>query len=169
MEIGVVMLGVAVAILFYWKARKIPNSLTFSMMVCGLVLHTVQDRGTGFLESLFGLSAGIFFLYLPFKWGGIGGGDVKLMGAIGSLLGPVSTLQVFLASAIFGGVFSLLEIVQNRAVRKTLRGIRDRLLYVALTKRMPPEDLASTQELKIPYAFAIGCGTLFVLCVIGGG
>ena len=165
----VVIAGIMIAVFFDWKARRIPNWLTFSLLVIGLLFHTWAHGWAGFGQSAAGFAAGIFFLFIPFAFGGVGGGDVKLMGAIGSLVGAGLVFKIFLATAIFGGIFSLLEMIQRKAVRKTLKRIRDLLVYVALTKRIPPEETAKAQGLHIPYAFAIGCGTLFVLCVMGGG
>ncbi|WJV30892.1 A24 family peptidase [Rossellomorea sp. AcN35-11] len=42
-------------------------------------------------------------LLLPFLLGGMGAGDVKLMGAIGALMGSAFTLKAFVVISVIGG------------------------------------------------------------------
>ncbi len=167
----VVMVGILIAALCDWKARKIPNALTFSMLGLGLILHIWGQGLSGAGVSLLGFVCGILLLYVPFSLGGVGGGDVKLLGAIGSLVGPQLVLHIFLASAVFGGIFSLITMVRGKAVRKTLQNIKNKALYFLLTRKWMTETVHENEEktLGIPYACAIGCGTLLILFVLKGG
>ncbi|MBV1770150.1 MAG: A24 family peptidase, partial [Candidatus Desulforudis sp.] len=61
--------------------------------------------------SLQGFPLGVAIFVIPFAMGGIGGGDVKLMGAIGALKGWAFTLEAALLTAVWGGVIALLAIV----------------------------------------------------------
>ncbi|OGX06375.1 MAG: hypothetical protein A3G87_01890 [Omnitrophica bacterium RIFCSPLOWO2_12_FULL_50_11] len=167
-QIYIAVTGAAAAALCDWKTRKIPNALTLSMIVLGLILGYWSEGLPGLKQSFFGLIVGILFLYFPFAWGGVGGGDVKLVGAVGSLLGPALVFQIFLASAVFGGIFSVAAMIKGKAFRKTLRNIKDKALFFFLTRKVLPEveGAQNDKRLKIPYACAIGCGTLFVLFVL---
>ena len=170
-KVSVAITGVLIAALCDWKTRKIPNALTFSMAALGFALHIGGQGAHGIGVSLFGLISGILLLYLPFSLGGVGAGDVKLVGAIGSLLGPALVLQVFLASAVFGGIFSLLAMVKGKAAGRTFQDIKHKALYFLLTRKWLAEsrDQSGEPKLGIPYACAIGCGTLFILFVLKGG
>ncbi|HPZ64409.1 MAG TPA: prepilin peptidase, partial [Bacillota bacterium] len=75
------------AVYFDLTRRRIPNYLTIPAMVWGLLSYAVDSGWTGLWESLLGLLAGIGIFVIPFLLGGMGGGDVKLMGAIGALTG----------------------------------------------------------------------------------
>ena len=162
--IGVVVASVLIAIWFDWKERRIPNRLTLSMAALGLILNFWMQGISGLTHSLYGLGCGLLLLILPFAVGGVGGGDVKLMGAIGSIVGPMLVLKIFLASAVFGGILSLATMIRRKALGATLRGIRDRIIYMVLTKKAPDENQWKREkEVSVPYAVAIGCGTLFVL------
>ena len=68
-----------------YRRRIIPNFLTLPAMALGLILN-LMGRGwiNGSLFSIPGLLAGIGLLLLPFVFGQMGGGDVKLMGALGA-------------------------------------------------------------------------------------
>lgn len=170
-ELIVAVSGVVGAIFFDWRDRRIPNVLTFSMMILGLILNTSHHGFAGFNQSLIGLILGVSFLYLPFTWGGVGGGDVKLMGSIGSLLGPVLIFKIFLASAICGGICSLAYMIKEKAVRKTFEAVRNKAFYFLMTRTVLPEsrEVSAKKQLSIPYSLAIGLGTSLVLLWVQGG
>ena len=170
-QTGLALAGILIATIFDWRQGRIPNWLTFSMILSGLAVNFLDHGVAGLEQSFLGLTFGILFLFIPFAIGGVGGGDVKLIGAIGSLLGPGLILKIFVVSAIFGGIFSLISMVRRKVFRKTLIGIRDRLIYFALTKKAPQEEKweQSKSRLAIPYAFAVCCGTILVLLVLRGG
>ena len=76
--------------------RRIPNLLSGVGIVAGVVLNTLYFGADGLLASGAGFAAALALLLFPFAMGGIGGGDVKMMGAIGALLGPRAGLAALL-------------------------------------------------------------------------
>src|SRR6185369_166768 len=105
-----VLLLVVVAIAGWtdWTTHKIYNRLTVPAMAAGLLLWSVAGfaasgwpgAGDGFLHSFWSLLAGfvpsaaVFFLL-----GGLGGGDVYLLGAIGAIS---ARWEVVLGVAVYG-------------------------------------------------------------------
>jgi len=89
------------------RSRRIPNLLTCSSMVLGVGYHTIINGPQGFLFSTAGLFLGIGLLVLFYLAGGMGAGDVKLMAAVGALLGPKGVFTVFIFTALAGGVYAL--------------------------------------------------------------
>ena len=78
----------------------------------------------------------IFFI--PFAFGWLGAGDVKLFGAIGAILGLGWIPRLFFYTALLGGVSALISLAFAEAVRRQLfKG-----------------------TLTIPYGVAIGLGAL---------
>ena len=57
--------------------------------------------------GLEGAALGFMFLLLPYLYGGIGAGDVKLLAVYGTLLGPNLIITAFFYGAILGGVVAL--------------------------------------------------------------
>lgn len=165
------VLGILIAAAFDWKTRRIPNALTFSLILLGFILNFLNQGLFGLGQSVFGLACGIFLLLLPFAMGGVGAGDVKLLGAIGSLFGPIFIFKIFLASAVFGGLFSLIIMAKKGSLGKAFQGIKNRTFYVLITRKIPQEEkwLEPNSKIKIPYAIAIGSGTLFILLMAKGG
>ncbi len=167
-QIGIAIAGAAIASVFDLKIKKIPNWLTFSMMFSGLILNSYYGGMNGFEQSFFGLILGIASLYLPFALGGVGGGDVKLLGAIGSLLGTILIFKIILVSAIFGGIFSLFFIIGKKRTKEVFLEIRNKVTFFILTRKVLPEKLEANQKLSIPYACAISLGTMLVIFVLRG-
>ena len=90
---------------FLWQ--KIPNLLTFPSMLIGMSGHTLANGWEGLQMSLLGLAVGSGTLIGFYILGGMAAGDVKLLGAVGSIIGPQDVFLVFLMTAILGGVYSI--------------------------------------------------------------
>ncbi len=146
------------------RFHKIPNWLTYSAMAGAVIYHTSVKGFGGFLFSGGGLGVGIFILIVPFFMGGMGAGEVKLLGAVGGLLGPEGVLTSFLFAAIIGGIYALTLLgfhgflkewtERHWAILKALIFRKD-LIYSPLPAR--PE------KLKLCYGLVIGLGTLISL------
>ena len=69
------------------RGQRIPNWLTYSGLLAALVVRAGLGGWTGLKGGLAGMlfAGGIFFLL--FLLGGMGGGDVKLMAAVGAWVG----------------------------------------------------------------------------------
>lgn len=82
-----------VAVVVDLRSSRIPNWLTFPAMGFALAAHTWLTGVHGTLFSLAGLGAGFGLLLLVYLAGGIGAGDVKLMAAVGAMVGPYGVLS----------------------------------------------------------------------------
>ncbi len=83
------------------RYRRIPNWLTVTGAVSAILFHTATSGWAGATFSLGGFAVGFGVLFVLWIIGGGGGGDVKLMGAIGAWMGPTSTFVIFLLSTVF--------------------------------------------------------------------
>ena len=96
------------------KHLIIPDSLVVSVLGLNILYKIGNYFMYGipfeFLDSLFGLlaGAGLFLLILLISRGGMGGGDVTLVGALGFSLGLKNTVLMILLSFIIGAVISLI-------------------------------------------------------------
>lgn len=95
------------------KHQIIPDSLVVSALVLNIIYKTasyfIYDMPFGFLDSVLGLltGAGFFLIILLISHGGMGGGDITLIGALGFSLGFKNTLLMILLSFIIGAIISL--------------------------------------------------------------
>jgi prepilin peptidase CpaA len=62
---------------------------------------------------------GFGILFVFYAMGGMGGGDVKLMGGIGAWLGTPLTVVLFLASSVVAGIYALVVVLMTGKVRQT--------------------------------------------------
>ncbi len=83
------------------RTRKIPNWMTVPMCVAGLIYQVCFFQWSGLGSGLLGFLAGFGILFVLWMIGSAGGGDVKLMGALGPWLGGLLTLKVLFVSVIF--------------------------------------------------------------------
>ena len=120
--LGVIYLALTLAILVEsvidWRHQIIPDQITLPGMVLGVavstlypVLHGRHSALGGLLQSLVGLFVGGGFLYAAavaaerlLKKEAMGGGDIKLLAMIGSLLGWKAVLWTIFVSSLLGTV-----------------------------------------------------------------
>jgi prepilin peptidase CpaA len=102
------------------RTGRIPNPFTAAVAVGGLGLAAFGLTGHSMTGALVGAVLG-FALMLPgHLFGGTGAGDVKLLAALGTWLGPGGVLMAFLYSAIAGGVLAVAHAMKRRRLGTTL-------------------------------------------------
>ena len=89
------------------RERRIPNWLTLGAIALGLGAAAIEGGGEGLVDSALGLAlAG--GLFLPFcLLGVVGGGDMKLMAAVGAIVGWPMALRVVCDTCIAGGLIAV--------------------------------------------------------------
>ena len=139
------------------RIRKILNIVTYPAILLGFVLNPIlhygysQSVGLGFLHSLLGflLGFGFFFIFYIFGKGkNMGAGDVKLMGAIGALLGWEMTLNAIIFTAFTGLLVAIFLFFP--------------LLYTMI-KSGNVLALKGYGKLTMPYGVSIGIGTILAI------
>jgi prepilin peptidase CpaA len=92
--------------------------------------------------------------------GGMGAGDVKLMGAVGGFLGPKGVLIAFLCTAVVGGVYALSMLAFHGYLIKTIRRYGSVLKTFLLTKEILYIQGSNEEKgLRLCYGVAIAAGT----------
>jgi prepilin peptidase CpaA len=87
--------------------RRISNWTAGAGFLGGIALHSWQGGWRGGLWALAGAGVGFIVFLVFFLAKGMGGGDVKLMAAFGSLVGPGAALSAAWAAALVGGLMAL--------------------------------------------------------------
>jgi len=153
----IVTLGVAMDLTY----RRIPNWITVPAVLVALI-YQVAAHGLvrGATHGGAGLLVGCALLIVPFMLGGMGGGDVKLLGALGAWLGWRSTVNVFIYAAWAGAIWALIIMLHNRSLWPWLTN-----LWLNLTPKQTGKsrNRASANGQVIPYGAAIGAGYLVFL------
>ena len=177
----ILLLLLALAVFFDISRKKIPNLLTLPSILLGLIIYFLSGGLQGLLSGFAGLTVGIALFFIPFALGGMGGGDVKLMGAIGALKGVEFILYTALYTALAGGFIALIYLLLSgqlfQLFKKTffvaasyffkvlyfrLRNPYFNHLSVYYSARLGEIQL-QFKRTALPYGIAIAIGALIVL------
>lgn len=88
------------------RSSRIPNWLTFSTMILALATHAWLGGTQQALFGLAGLATGLGLFLVLYVFAGIGAGDVKLMGAVGAMVGPFGALISGGLAILVGGAYA---------------------------------------------------------------
>jgi prepilin peptidase CpaA len=147
------------------RSRRIPNVLTFGSAAAAVIFHGVADGTHGLLYALFGWVVGVAVLFVPFALGGMGGGDIKLLAALGAWLGPTAALWLSLYTGVAGAVMAIVVAVSYGYLGQALKNIRLLLTHWRVMGIGPVDEitLASSKGPKLAYAVPILSGTILTI------
>jgi prepilin peptidase CpaA len=162
-----VVLGAAVYDVRY---RRIPNWLSMSGVLAGLALNTFLYQGwPGLQLSLQGLGVGFGVYFLLYAVRAMGAGDVKLMAAVGAIVGWRDWFGTFLITAIIGGAMALILVAAKGRMRKTLWNVS--FILSEMKSGRPAYlgkeelDVRNPKALGLPHGAVIAVGTIFFLAL----
>ena len=160
---AILLITILTAAGFDYIFRKVPNYLTFTAIMIGTSMAFLQGGFASLSASTAGLFLGIALLSVPYAKGGIGAGDVKLLGAIGAIKGPWFIFVTFLAAAIIGGimaVFRMAFILKGSDMRILAQSVRT-VYYTGTFSDIEVPEYARKE--RLPYAVAISAGAVVAL------
>ncbi|MCP4367202.1 MAG: prepilin peptidase [Deltaproteobacteria bacterium] len=142
--------------------NKIYNMQTYPSMALGLILGYTAGGGHGILMSFAGLLTGLALLFIIFLAGGIGAGDVKLLGAIGALKGTVFVLWTMFYTGLIGGVMAFALLIWKGRLLSTFRN-----LFTFLRHPIKAHGNQKQEEpMYLPYGVAISLGSMWALFTV---
>ena len=117
---GVLAAGLLAATVIDLRSRRIPNVLTATMAGLGIGLAATGTSGATVGASLAGLVLGLLLMLPGHALGATGAGDVKLMAAVGAIVGPALVLSAFICTSLAGGVLAIAVAIRRRRLASTL-------------------------------------------------
>lgn len=149
------------------KERKIFNKITISGMLAGLILNTIfqatPNLESGLLFSIQGLALGLILFFIPFTLGGLGAGDLKMLGMIGAIQGWPFIGWTGLYGAIAGGLVSLYVMLVNKKVRGAVGDQLTSLVFSAIHALKFDISKVQGSGYRFPYSIAIAAGMLLTI------
>ena len=143
------------------RFQKIPNYLTYPTILLAFLYHSITMGHTGLFFSIKGLGLGMGALMVFYFLGAMGAGDVKLMGAVGAVLGPSATLYALLCSALVGGIYALIVLALNTDYQSLMRRLALMGKTLVSTGHVAYVPAAGGEaKIKLCYGVAIAIGTL---------
>ena len=143
---------------------KVPNWITFPMIISGWVYSTVAFGWAGLGWSMLGTVAGLALLMPAYAIGGMGAGDVKLLGGVGAWVWAVTTFYAFCTTTVIGAVLAVAMVV-SRGVWQKHRA-QFWMILNEITVIRNPEQLASiaaerkSSMMLLPYGIPIAIGSI---------
>jgi prepilin peptidase CpaA len=143
------------------RSMRIPNFLTVTFALIGLVIGIMQHS---FLIHFWGLCLGLVLFLMPYAKGVLGAGDVKLMAAIGSIMGFPFILYNSLIVLIAGGVISALFIIYQNNIRYLFGFVFNFVTSISFMHLKSSFHIVNdSKKTAYPYSLSITCGTLVTM------
>jgi prepilin peptidase CpaA len=142
--------------------RKIPRWLTLVALVTGLAVHWVRgDFWSAATAALLGFAIGLSL----FSLGAIGGGDVKLITALGALLGFGPWAFAMQVTILAAAAMAIFQIIRHKVVVQTFRNVGAIFKGWSTSgfKAHPVINVHNASMVRSPFAVAAALGTLYAL------
>lgn len=162
----ILVLVVSVAAVYDARFRRIPNWLTLTGLILGLGLNTFLFEWAGARTSLLGIGLALLIYFPLYLLRGMGAGDVKLMAAIGSIVGAGNWFGIFVITALLGGVVAVILLLSRGRLRNSLLNVGfliGRLASLKAPYAREELDLSSPKAMKLPHGIVIAFGSLLFL------
>jgi len=101
----------AAAAVFDVLIRRIPNALTYTLLSVGLIF---AYSGNGLEAASVAISIVTLPALIAFSLGVLGGGDVKLLAAMGSWLDPAAAVWLLLLTVCLAAIVGVLLVLYRR-------------------------------------------------------
>lgn len=144
------------------KYRIIPNKLTIPLLVSGVVYHGIIAGWSGVTNSITGITLGMLLLVIPALMGGMGGGDLKLLMAIGAWGGPLFVIRVFIIACLTGALWAVFLLIKQGLLIKTLITILRSVWMFIFSMGKIRLPITHTGQ-SLPYAICLSLGTLLTI------
>src|SRR3954471_6914791 len=172
--IWVVTLTLIVAAIIDGLKLKVPNWITFPMIISGWVYSVAFSPYAGLeglMYSVLGTVVGLALLLPAYAIGGMGAGDVKLLAGVGAWVWGTTTFYAFALSAVIGGVIAVLMVLSQRKWFK--HHAQFWMICTEILTVKDPEKLAAiaaerkSTMMLLPYGIPIAIGTIGYFAVAG--
>lgn len=154
---------------------KVPNWITFPMIISGWIYSATCISGypwyEGLMYSFAGTVVGLALLLPAYAIGGMGAGDVKLLAGVGAWVWSKDTMYAFAVSAIIGGIIAVLMVVLRKSWFK--HQTQFWMICNEILTVKDPEKLATIAAerkptmMLLPYGIPIAIGTIAYFAAAG--
>jgi prepilin peptidase CpaA len=119
----ILFIVLAICVVTDLKERKIYNVVIFPSLLLAFLINGIEDGLSGLSHAGIGFLVGFGLLLIPYFLGGMGAGDVKLLGLIGALKGASFVLYTAIYMGILGAMMALgIILFRSGALKSLLRG-----------------------------------------------
>lgn len=150
---------------------KVPNWITFPMVISGWICSFVFFGWAGLGWSMVGTAVGLALLLPAYAIGGMGAGDVKLLAGVGAWVGASLTFYAFVVSAVVGGLIAVVMVLWRRKWQHHKNQFMN-ILGEILIIRNPDQlsEIAAERKstmMLLPYGIPIAIGSIGYFAYLG--
>jgi prepilin peptidase CpaA len=148
--------------------RRIPNWLSFSLILSGLLHGWTSNGSAGLSQSLLGMLSAFGLMLVLYALRAVGGGDVKLLAGVGAWLGAWAAIQVFAMEAVIGMIIVLIQAQRQGRLRTLFRNSAVLAINLAHVSDVGVDHVSNTGQScrsvdrPLPYAVPV-CLAVFIL------
>lgn len=166
----VLLVMLLAAAVFDVRYRRIPNWLTVAGLILGIAMNTIIGRPeAGLVFSLVGFLVAFAVYATLYALHAMGAGDVKLMAAVGALVGWQRWFGIFFITALIGGVMALILVLARGRLKRTMFNVgfilsemkSGRPAYLANEEL----DVKNQKALGLPHGAVIAVSAIFFLAL----
>jgi prepilin peptidase CpaA len=162
---GTLLIVLAFAVREDLLRQRIPNTLNAAALFLGLTMASLTAGWSGFINSFGGALVGCAALVPFYLLRGMGAGDVKLMAAAGSFMGPSSALLAAAMALVAGASLAVAIIVWRLVESRPHLDVSSASGTAAAWRAAA--TISTVRHERFPYAVAIGVGVVGALWLQG--
>jgi prepilin peptidase CpaA len=153
---GLIITLIGIAFFTDIRHRIIPNWLTFTAVISGIIFHLMAEGMTGLFFSACGLFCGFGILFILYLMGALGAGDVKLFAAIGALAGVEFVMNSIVYAMIYAGLIGfIILIIQKKFIQRLIWVIYTLFSCLIMKEWKVFQTLPQNQMLHFPFMWAV--------------
>jgi prepilin peptidase CpaA len=156
-----VVIGLTAAIID-WRTGKIPNWLTLPALALAPLVHFAALGGPGLAFSVFGLLGCGLLPYFLFRMDAMGGGDVKLLAALGAWNGLALGGEILLVALLLATAQAVVTLVRRKrflfVARQSWQVLANVFLPASRRRSVPHESMTA-----VPLGPAICAASILVI------
>lgn len=146
------------------KEKRIPNIITYPLLLYSLIYNIYHNN---FKMAIIGFVVAFIIGFIGFCLNNLGAGDVKLMAAIGMLLGSEIMIRILFIASVLGLLWSLLFNLYKMIKSKTLKMKWNKFFSKLVTfnvmwKEYIKEFFYRKNKTYIPFGFFIAIAVIII-------
>ena len=152
--------GVGAATIVDLRTGRIPNAVTVLLAAGGVTLAATGASGLSIGASATGFVIGLVLMLPGHLLGATGAGDVKLLAAVGAVVGPATVVMAFLYTALVGGLLAVAVAFHRGRLGVTVASAGR---MVSAPGAAPRHVASLDAHSRFPYGPAIALGSLLAV------
>jgi prepilin peptidase CpaA len=133
--------------------HRIENVSVLAILLLGLISQLLGAGVPGIVQWLAGMAVGLGFLLPFYIGGGMAAGDVKLLAAVGSVLGPLAAVLAGGVTLFAGAALGMFAIYRHKVRNQQQYEYAQNATAAAQTT-----SVRDPRKQRLPYAAAIAAG-----------